>query len=215
VAVVAAIIVESLGLATTATALDLREYNASKRKSDPRAPFTLAAVLVGVYLVVALALTVALDIAPVLATYSPAIFPLLSLVGVSVLALRADHKRRVGAIAQEKAERKTRRTAQQVHKADAQRAHSGNGRGAQGSAQNNAFDTVNRTRQERKAALLCALLEAYEDNPNLGATDAARALGVHRNTIYGYTAELESVGKLQKNGDGWKVTTVNRNRAKQ
>ena len=111
VGIVAAVIVESLGLATTATALELRDYNAGKRKTDPAAPFTLAAVLVGIYLVVAVGLTVALDILPEVAVYSPAIFPLLSLCGVTVLALRGDHRRRIEAIVQDKARRRASRKA--------------------------------------------------------------------------------------------------------
>jgi hypothetical protein len=109
VGIVVAIIVESLGLATSATALELREYNASKRKSDPRAPFALATVLVAVYLAVAVGLTVALDIAPVLGIYSPAIFPFLSLTGVTVLAIRGDHRRRVEGIEMERAARRSAR----------------------------------------------------------------------------------------------------------
>jgi len=119
VGIVVAIIVESLGLATTATALELREYNKSKRKSDPFAPFALSAVLVGVYFAVAVGLTVALDIVPTLATYAPAIFPILSLCGVTVLALRGDHRRRVVTLAQGKAERKA---ARQRRKSAARRA---------------------------------------------------------------------------------------------
>jgi len=106
---VAAILIESLGLATATAALELREYNRGKRKSDSAAPFWLAASLVGVYLTVAIGLTIALDIFPTLATYAPAIFPILSLTGVTVLALRTDHKRRLEAIEQEKAARKAAR----------------------------------------------------------------------------------------------------------
>ncbi|MBU0493892.1 MAG: helix-turn-helix domain-containing protein [Chloroflexi bacterium] len=122
VGIIAAAIVESLGLATTVTALELREYNASKRKSDPGAPFGLAAGLVVVYLVVALALTVVLDTVPELARYAPAIFPLLSLAGMIILALRADHVRRLNGIAENKAaareERAARRQQQRQHAAD-------------------------------------------------------------------------------------------------
>ncbi|MCP4535982.1 MAG: hypothetical protein GY832_02450 [Chloroflexi bacterium] len=203
---VAGAIIEILGLTATSTALALWDYNESKRKSDPPAPFPLAVALVGFYYASTVGLTVFLDITPNLARFAPVIFPTLALVGTVNLALRAQHKRRTGAIAQEKVERRTRRTAQQVHKNDAQQVHKSNDRNAQGSAQNSPLDAVNRTRQERKEALLCALLEAYKGNPTLGATEAARTLGVHRNTIYGYTAELEGSGKLRKNGDGWEVT---------
>ena len=198
-------IIEILGLTATSTALALWDYNESKRKTDPTAPFPLAVVLVGFYYVSTVGLTVLLDIVPSLARFAPVIFPTLTLVGTVNLVLRAQHKRRVSVIAQEKAERKASRNAQKMHKNDTQRVHKDNGRSAQGSAQSNALDIVNRTRQERKEALLCALLEAYKSNPNLGATEAARTLGVHRNTIYGYTANLEEKGKLRKNGKAWEV----------
>jgi len=105
VAFIAAIIIECLGLTTVATTLELREYNLTKRKSDPVAPFTLAAFMAGSYLVVAIGLTVMLDIAPVLSVYAPAIFPLLSLAGVTVIALRNDHQRRLTPILEEKRKR--------------------------------------------------------------------------------------------------------------
>ena len=134
VAIVAALVIESLGLATVATALELREYNQEKRKSDPAAPFGLAALLAGVYLVVALLLTVVLDIVPILSIVAPGAFPFLSLCGVLVLAVRSDHRRRLQTIAEEKAFRRNarhqvasaarmRRTSESI----AQSAGSGNG----------------------------------------------------------------------------------------
>jgi hypothetical protein len=109
VAVVAAVVVECLGLSTINTALELREYNASRKKSDPVAPFAVALVLAGVYFATAITLTVALDTLPLLARYAPAIFPILSLCGVTTLAMRADHRRRLDAIVGERAERKAAR----------------------------------------------------------------------------------------------------------
>ena len=193
---VAGAIIEVLGLTATSTALALWDYNEGKRKSDQAAPFKLAVVLVGFYYVSTIGLTVLLDIAPHLARFAPVIFPTLALVGTVNLALRAQHKRRVGAIAQEKAERVRRR---------AQRVPSDNGKSAQAGAQNTALDGVNRTRQERKETLLCALLEAYKGNPELGASEAARLIGVHRNTVYNYTSELEKAGRLRANGSGWEA----------
>lgn len=109
VAICAALIVESLGLAATNTALELRDYNASKRKTDPRAPAWLAGLLVAGYILIAVVLTVALDVLPGLARWAPAIFPALSLTGAVILALRADHRRRLAAIRAEKAERRAAR----------------------------------------------------------------------------------------------------------
>ena len=60
VAVTAAAIIETLGLATVHTALWLSEWNQVKRKSDPRAPTWLAVALVGAYLATTLGLVVAL-----------------------------------------------------------------------------------------------------------------------------------------------------------
>lgn len=214
VAICAAAIVESLGLAATNTALTLWEYNHARRKTDPAAPFTLAAGLVGVYVAVAVGLTVALDVAPSLARYAPAIWPGLSLTGVTLLGLRADHARRLEAIQAEKQERKAeararQQTAQETHKPNAQgQAHKASSPGravGQNGAQNEVLDAVNRTRAAQRKALLDALLDAYKDNPDLGATEAARALGVHRNSIYNYTQDLIEAGRLHKNGHGWEV----------
>jgi len=213
VGMVAAVIIESLGLATAETALELREYNQSRRKSDPRAPFALAVALVVVYLVVAIGLTVALDIAPALATYSPAIFPFLSLVGVTVLALRGDHQRRLAMIAQDRAERKTRR--QVSRKVSGQvsgrvsqpvvRDVQESGSNVQNGVQNSVLDAVNISRRERKVQILDAIVDIYRDNPKAGATDIARQLGIGRSTVYTYNAELEQSGRIAKNGNGWIV----------
>lgn len=121
VAIIAAVIIEGLGLSAINTALELREYNANRRKSDPGAPFILALALACVYFATAITLTVALDTLPTLARYAPAIFPILSLCGVTVLALRSDHKRRLEAIEADKQARKAanaaRRTTQGVRSA--------------------------------------------------------------------------------------------------
>ena len=47
VGAIAGVVVESLGLASVSTALELREYNAEKRRSDPVVPFKLAVTLTG------------------------------------------------------------------------------------------------------------------------------------------------------------------------
>lgn len=218
VAICAALIVESLGLTATNTALALWQYNRQRRKTDPAAPFALAAGLVLAYVAVAVLLTVALDVTPSLARYAPAIWPALSLTGVTLLALRADHARRLDLIQADKQERRDARraaaqeSAQAQPKNDAQAAHNGQDLGAQaahngqlprrlppGRAVGNAAQTAQRT------ALLEKLLDAYANNPDLGATEAARALGVHRNSIYNYTQDLITAGRLHKNGHGWEV----------
>lgn len=210
VAICAAAIVESLGLAATNTALELYQYNRTRRKSDPAAPFALAGALVLVYVSVAVGLTVALDVVPELARYAPAIWPALSLTGVTLLGLRADHARRLEALAQEKQERKaeraaTRQAAQAQPPAPAT-PHKTPNMGAQGEHVQNPLQAANNARRAERQALLDRLLDAYAQAPDLGASEAARALGVHRNSIYNYTDELIQAGRLHKNGSGWEVT---------
>lgn len=96
VAGAAGAIVEALGLVAIHTALEFREHNRGLRDGDPRhAPFGLAAGMISLYFVIVTALTVLLDTAPTMAQYAPLIFPLLSVAGVTLLAIRADHRRRV------------------------------------------------------------------------------------------------------------------------
>lgn len=183
---VAACIVESLGLATTATALTLREYNLDKRKSDPGAPFTLAAVLVGVYLLTAVGLTVALDTFPVLAVYSPAVFPLLSLCGMTVLALRADHKRRVQAVADDRCERAAQRKEQRAARAVQQPAQD---------LQPTARDSLT-TAQRRNA--VATLLQQEAHTPH----ELATMFAVHRTTTHRDLQYLARAEKVRLDGDG-------------
>lgn len=183
VAIVTAVIVEGLGISSMSTALELREYNQAKRKTDPAAPAWLAAILAGVYLLTAVSLTVFLDLLPSLAHVAPAIFPGLSLVGAVLLALRADHRRRLAAIAQDKAERKAARQ---------------------------AVSTVKRKVSSVKvrqpsSVKVDSLLDAYLDNPLLTPTQAAQALGVSRQTIYTYLEQLEQAGTIRRNGHGVEV----------
>jgi hypothetical protein len=203
---VAGAIIEVLGLTATSTALMLWEYNESKRKTDPSAPFLLAVVLVGFYYISTVGLTVLLDITPGLARFAPVIFPTLALVGTINLAVRAQHKQRVGAIESVKAERKAKRqgrrqSTRQVAAVGTSKEASNNGK------MDTNFDTLQAHRMSKRDARLDALLTFYLDNPNAGPSDAARAVGVSRQTIYTYHTELETAGKLRKNGDGWEVVT--------
>jgi hypothetical protein len=117
IGLVAGAIIEVLGLTATSTALALWDYNESKRKTDPAAPLPLAIALVGFYYASTVGLTVLLDIAPTLSRYAPALFPTLALVGTVNLALRAQLKRRVAAIKEEKAARnRTPKTARKTER---------------------------------------------------------------------------------------------------
>lgn len=111
IAFVAALIVEGFGFSAIATALMLREYNVTRRKTDPAAPFWIALILVAVYFAAAVGLTVLMDIIPGLSRFAPAVFPVFSLSGMTIAALHYDHRQRVANIKAEKAEARAERLA--------------------------------------------------------------------------------------------------------
>lgn len=75
----------------------------------------------------------------------------------------------------------------------------------QNSVKNGAFDTVNLSREEQKQRHFDSLIDIYLDNPNAGVSQVAGHLRVSRQTIYNYLDELESAGKIHRNGGGVKI----------
>ncbi len=208
IGVLAAGVIESLGLVTCATALDLYQFNQNRRKNDPPAPFWLAAFLIFLYFIVAVLLTVVLDTQPSWSVIAPAIFPFLSLAGVTVIALRKDYQKRLQRIADEKAERKAER--QVNHEFQRQDFNSLFEPSASNKLSNNGHldMNLNRLQAGRKAKLdnrLDKLLDAFRVNPSMGISDAARVLNVSRQTIYSYIDQLEHSGKIRRNGHGVEV----------
>jgi hypothetical protein len=208
IGILAAAVIESLGLVTCATALDLYQFNQNRRKNDPPAPFWLSVFLIFLYFFVAVLLTVVLDIQPSWSVMAPAIFPVLSLAGVTVIALRKDYQKRIQQIASEKAERKAERQANfNNHRQDLRGLFESS---VSNEVSNNGqFDmNLDRLQAGRKAKLdnrLDRLLDAFRTNPALGISDAARELDVSRQTIYSYIDQLEHSGKIRRNGHGVEV----------
>lgn len=202
---VAAIVIELLGLAAVNTALTLREYNVEKRKSDPRAPFELAVILAGIYLVTTVTLAVLLDVIPTLARFSPALFPLLSLAGVTVLALRSDHRKRVAAIAEEKARRREMRRRRRQERKEAEREAEADRKLAE--AERKLAEARRKEVEARLATLGNAVetLRYYAGNPAATQSEAAEALGYSERTIRNHLADLEGIGAVKRNGRGVEV----------
>ncbi len=201
---VAAAIIESLGLTTVSTSLLLWEYNAGKRRTDPDAPFFLAASLVVVYLVSTIGLTVLLDIFPNLARYAPALFPILALVGAVNLALRSGHRRRLATIAQERADRKAERQTTHPKAVNFTEPLTSNVT----SSTVNPDSTLVKARQARaviQGNRMDNLLTLYLDNPTIGVTEAARTLNMSRQTVYTYLDQLQQSGRIHRNGHGIEV----------
>lgn len=196
---ITAAIIESLGLTTVSTSLQLWDYNTAKRKTDPGAPFMLAALLVGVYLFSTIGLTVLLDIFPKMSRYAPALFPLLALVGAVNLALRTGHRRRLTNIAQDRADRKAERQAIRPSVGNLTDLLTSNTT-SNSVHSDNSLVKARQSRTTIQDNRLDNLLTLYRDNPTIGVTDAARTLNMSRQTIYTYLDRLESNGRIRRNG---------------
>ena len=196
VAVVVAAIIETLGLATVHTALWAYDWNSHKRKSDPAAPVALAVALGAVYVVATLGLVVFLEVWPTLATYAPAIFPALAVVGALNLALISRQEQREATVVAEKAERRAVRQArrQAERKASKDRKSDTN------------IDTLLAGRRAKRQARMNALVSFYNDNPDAGPTAASAAIGVSRQTVHTYLSELEREGRIAR--DNGSVTVL-------
>jgi DNA-binding transcriptional ArsR family regulator len=198
VAVIVAAIIETLGLATVHTALWAYDWNTRKRKSDPSAPVILAVTLGGVYIVATLGLVVFLEVWPMLATYAPAIFPALAVVGAVNLALISRQEQRETDVKEQKAADSERRRARHVKR--------------QVSIEDKfdtRLDTLRATRRAKRDAKINVLLQFYAENPGAGVSRASEAVGVSRQTIYNYLRWLEENGQVaRKNGRveilGWR-----------
>ena len=198
VAIVVAAIIETLGLSSVHSALWLADWNASKRKTDPQAPVVVALALGAVYLAATLGLVVFLEVWPALSTYAPALFPALAVVGAVNLALISQQERREAAVQTEKEERKARRRARRQEQRPPPSPQVYN-LAPKAAAFDNPTAKARQAQASNRHARLDALLTFYLDNPGAGPTAASRALGVSRQTIYNYLAELQAAGRVTRN----------------
>jgi hypothetical protein len=104
IAIIAALIIETIGLATSSKALELYAYNKSKRESDPEAPAKIAWAMTGAVILAQSILIIALD-----KRLELLLFQVFSLAAVMVLALDADHIARLQSIAEAKAKEAAKR----------------------------------------------------------------------------------------------------------
>lgn len=95
-ALTVAIVIETLGLTTTHTALGMHAWNKThEHQPEKQAPFWLAVILAFAYIIATLSLILVLEVLPNLEHYAPAMFPILAVVGAINLALRSHHNTRI------------------------------------------------------------------------------------------------------------------------
>jgi hypothetical protein len=97
VALIGALVVEFLGLATVTTTVQFREFNDTREDSDPGAPVLWAIVTAAFYLSVVLTVNVLLDKGSALEKTAKALLSTLSVAGAVTIALRSQHARRLTA----------------------------------------------------------------------------------------------------------------------
>lgn len=144
-----------------------------------------------VYVVSTLGLVVFLEVWPTLAAYAPAIFPALAVVGALNLAIISRQEQREAMVQAHKAERRAARQARRQAKHQA----------SSNQKSDKHLDALLAGRRAKRNARMDALVSFYCDHPNAGPTDAGRALGVSRQTVYTYLGELERDGRItRRNG---------------
>ncbi len=199
-AIVVGAIIELLGITSVHTWLWLTDWNINKRKSDPEAQTVLAAFLGAIYLVATVGLTVVLEVFPYLATYAPAIFPILAVVGAVNLALIAQQQQRESTL---KRERQNRRRNSAHHSENQPKPVQVLQDYSIGVSSNHSnLDMLNNTREQKKLNVMDKIVDILVDTPQLGLSDLARQVGCSRTTVYKYLDELEAVGRIHRNGDG-------------
>ena len=211
-ALLSSIALEIVGQAVVNTWMKARDWNANKRVSAPPANELLGLAMAVTYFASDFVLIGILEI-PKAATdpihYAAMLFPLAQVVSTVMTAERAAQFRRETSSEIAYEERKEKRQARRKEKRQAAIAATSAGMSNRASKTENLTDSLTLARQSRKAkrdARLDTLLTFYLDNPDAGPTEAADVIGVSRQTIYTYQAELEAAGRLHKNGTGWEVT---------
>jgi len=211
IAALIATIIETLGLATIATLLRLYDWNQSSltahgnlRRGRTLAPpglLWLAIAMASIYVLVTITLTILLEVQPALALYAPALFPLLAIVGAVNLAIRSNQTRReIG----HTAARPNEQPARPIERPTARPTPAQASPETASPATN--LDALNAQKRLTRAQKMDHLVQLLDENPGRGVTELARLLNTKsRTTIYTYLNELETAGRIARNGDGIEV----------
>lgn len=114
VALVGALVVESLGLSAVHTSFILWDYNDSRRQIDQTAPVKVSILTAVFYLSVILTVNVLLDQSEPVHRLAKALLSSLSILAAVILAIRSQHARRLGQIEQDRAEKRAERQQRQL-----------------------------------------------------------------------------------------------------
>ena len=68
-----------------------------------------------------------------------------------------------------------------------------------------SLDKAQAVRKANLDSRLDSLLTLYRDNPNMGVTEVARTMNMSRQTVYSYLEQLETAGRIHRNGHGVEI----------
>jgi len=190
---IAAAAVEALGLACTATALEFADYNATKRKTDPPAPTSLAWAMVGVYFGSSLVLSLLATFTR-LELFAVLVWPVISSVGTLVHAMRKDHARRLAA---NDAARERERNERRERKLERERVQHEQERSEREPEQAQNVHELSEREQQ--------LVQFYADHPGASYSEAAQACERSKTWVANSVNGLLRAGTLRKNGHGVQV----------
>ena len=200
VAFIMALAVEGLGFAATDTAMMIWDYNETRRKKDPAAPFGLAVGTVFFYIAVVLGLTILVEVLPVLRHWSLAIFPLMTLDAAIVWGLHSGHQRRLIAIEDVKKELQAKRQSKRQTVSNETVNNPSNT-----PFLDTGLDRLQAGKRLKKETRIKRLLAIYQDNPELQITSVAHQLNASRQTVYNDLDDLETQKLIRRNGKGVEV----------
>lgn len=209
-AAVTAAALELVGMTTSNLWLTAKEWNATKRKSDPEANTALAFALMVVYfvadfLIIAALVTINFAKTGDVAGFTALLFPVLAVVGIVALNERAGHYKRVGEAEKDRQEKraacqdKQLQLAQAVQDREIEREVERKGEEAQRQALAAQRRTLAALGQE------AATLKAYLENPGATQAQIAAVVGCSRRTVGNHLSKLEQAGAIRRNGQGIEV----------
>ncbi len=201
------IALEVCGQATADLWLSAKAWNETKRKTDPAANERLAFAMMTVYFVTDFLLVSVLELPKALAGdlghLASLLFPVMQVVSTLVLTERAKQFKRQAAIDADKAERSANRSGKRSGSVQDDDAALLADRSQPFSLAN--LNAANRSRQDAKHAALNDLLNVYQDDPRLSYAEAGRAVGRSKAWVASALGELETAGRVHRNGGGVEV----------
>lgn len=204
-ALVTALVVESLGLVSMYNWQNFTDWNRRKLKTDAPAPAGLPLALGVFYLALTIGLVVILEVVPSLATYAPAAMPLLAAVGTINLTLLAGQEAREAAAQREKMERKALRNAGKEERKAEKMERIASAKAAQRAEKAREADEQAREAAEHSLGNALRTYHALTENPSATGEQLAQSLGISRRSIVNHLSKIEQAGLIKRNGNGLEI----------